>query len=120
MSTSNPSDSPAIADLVFVAFNSRAAALNRDTGEIVWRWRSPRGYGPVALMLDGDRVIASVQGYTYCIDAATGRQLWNNDMTGFGLGIPCLTSYRSSSMASSMLAQHEESQNTAHSGTVIT
>ncbi|MFN3244173.1 MAG: PQQ-binding-like beta-propeller repeat protein [Planctomycetota bacterium] len=114
MSTSTPSGSPAIADLVFVAFNSRAAALDRETGELVWKWRSPRGYGPVALMLDGDRVIASVQGYTYCIDAATGRQLWQNDMKGFGIGIPCLTSFRSSSMATSMLAQHEESQNTSN------
>jgi outer membrane protein assembly factor BamB len=114
MSTSTPSGSPAIADLVFVAFNSRAAALDRETGELVWKWRSPRGYGPVALMLDGDRVIASVQGYTYCIDAATGRQLWQNDMKGFGIGIPCLTSFRSSSMATSMLAQHEESQNASN------
>lgn len=109
--------SPAIADLVFVGFNSRAAALHRETGAIVWRWRAPHGYGAVALMLDGDRVIASVQGYTYCLDAATGTQLWKNDMRGFGLGISCLTSFRSSSMASSMLAQHEGEQQRSDSTT---
>ncbi|MCK5944275.1 MAG: PQQ-binding-like beta-propeller repeat protein [Planctomycetes bacterium] len=100
----------AIADLVFVGFNSRAAALHRETGRIVWKWRCPRGYGPVALMLDGDRLIASVQGYTYCLDAATGERLWQNDMKGFGIGVPCLTSHRSSSMASAMLAQHQQQQ----------
>ena len=108
---------PAVADLVFVAFNSRAAALHRDDGDIVWEWKSPKGRGAVALMLDGDRLIASVQGYTYCINAETGRQMWSNDMKGFGIGIPCLTSFRSSSMATSMLGPHEQHVNsTAASG----
>jgi len=99
-----------VADLVFVGFNRRAAALHRETGEILWQWKCPKGSGAVALMLDGDRVIAAVQGYTYCLEAASGRELWRNDMSGFGLGITCLTSFRSSSMASSMLAQHEQQQ----------
>ena len=99
---------PAVIDLVFVGFNRRVAALHRETGVIVWQWKSPKGSGAVALMLDGDRVIASVHGYTFCLDAVTGRQLWRNDLPGFGVGITCLTSFRSSSMASSMLAQHQQ------------
>ncbi|MEZ6037661.1 MAG: PQQ-binding-like beta-propeller repeat protein [Planctomycetota bacterium] len=99
-----------VADLVFVGFNSRAAALHRESGEIVWKWKSPQGSGAVALMLDGDRVIAAVKGYTYCLDAATGNELWRNTMSGFGTGITCMTSFRSSSMASSMLAQLEEEE----------
>ena len=39
-----------VADLVFVGFNSRAAALHRESGEIVWKWKSPQGSGAVALM----------------------------------------------------------------------
>ncbi|MCA8975380.1 MAG: PQQ-binding-like beta-propeller repeat protein [Planctomycetes bacterium] len=104
---SSDSRSPAVADLVFVAFNSRVAGLRRDDGTIVWQWKAPKGRGAVAVMLDGDRLIASVQGYTYGLDAATGRQLWQNDMQGFGFGIPCLASFRSSSMATAMLAQIE-------------
>jgi len=76
-----------VADLVFVGFNRRAAALHRETGEILWQWKCPKGSGAVALMLDGDRVIAAVQGYTYCLEAASGRELWRNDMSGFGLGM---------------------------------
>ena len=106
MSTNTQSSGPSISDLVFVGLNRRVAALHRETGQLIWSWKSPRGHGPVALMLDGDRLIASVHGYTYCIDAANGAQLWHNTLSGFGLGVPCLTSFRSSSMASSMLAQH--------------
>lgn len=108
--------STAVADLVFVGFNSRAAALHRDTGEIVWSWKSPKGRGAVGLMLDGDRLIAAVSGYTYCLDAASGEQLWGNPMRGFGLGVTCLTSFRSSSMATSMLAQHEQTRQAQSAG----
>jgi len=80
------------ADLVFVGFNRRVAALHRETGELIWSWKSPQGTGFVVLLYDTDRLIASVQGYTYCLDPGTGAQLWSNPLTGFGLGVPCLAS----------------------------
>ena len=95
----------AVADLVFVGFNSRAAALHRETGQIAWQWKSPKGSGFVALLLDGERLIASVHGYTYCLNPLTGEQLWTNPMPGFGLGVTCLTSFRGSSLGASLLAQ---------------
>ncbi len=103
----------AVADLVFVGFNSRAAALHRETGEIVWQWKSPKGSGFVALLLDGERLIASVRGYTYCLNPLTGAQLWTNAMTGFGSGVPCLSSFRGSSLGASLLAQAETDENAA-------
>jgi len=58
--------------LIFVGFNSRVAALDRDSGALIWQWTSPRGSGYVTLLLDGDCLIVSVVGYTYCLDPATG------------------------------------------------
>ena len=115
----NPAESSklAVADLVFVGFNSRAAALHRKTGEIAWQWKSPKGSGFVALLLDGERLIASVHGYTYCLDPLTGEQLWTNPMPGFGLGVPCLTSFRGSSLGASLLAQAEADQNASNAAT---
>jgi outer membrane protein assembly factor BamB len=86
--------SPAVnpADLIFVGFNKRVCALNRDTGELVWSWKSPEGSGYVVLLYDSDRLIASVQGYTYCLDPATGEQMWSNPLKGMGIGVPCLAS----------------------------
>ncbi|MCZ6835041.1 MAG: PQQ-binding-like beta-propeller repeat protein [Planctomycetota bacterium] len=99
-----------IPDLVFVGFNSRIAALDRYTGEIVWEWKAPKGTGFPSLLLDGDRLIASVNGYTYCIDPLFGQQVWNNDMKGFGLGTTCLVSMNGSSggsAAAAVLAQQQ-------------
>jgi outer membrane protein assembly factor BamB len=77
-------------DLVYVGLNSRIAAINRDTGEIVWSWRAskPRSGGYVSLLLlDETRLIASVNGYTYCLDPLTGQQRWYNQLAGFGTGV---------------------------------
>ncbi len=104
-------DELSVLDLVYAGFNSRVIALHRETGEIVWDWKSPQGRGFVATLLDGDRVIASVQGYMYCLDAVTGQQLWNNPLKGKGLGVPCLTSIygnSGSAAAAALIAQQQQ------------
>jgi outer membrane protein assembly factor BamB len=96
--SSQPSgpDARSFADLVFVGFNSRVAALDRYSGEVVWDWKSPEGSGYVSLLLDGDRLIASVQGYTYCLDPLYGQEVWRNPLKGFGIGVASLASVNGS------------------------
>jgi outer membrane protein assembly factor BamB len=116
---SSSKEERAIQDLVFLGFNSRIAALDRYTGEIVWDWKSPKGSGFVSMLLDGDRLIASVNGYTYCIDPLFGQQVWNNDMKGFGLGTTCLVSMNGSSgasAASAVMAQQAAAATAASTG----
>jgi hypothetical protein len=61
---------------IFVGFNSRVAALHRDSGDILWQWKSPKGSCPyVSVLLDGDRLVVSVNGYTNCLDAFTGEEV---------------------------------------------
>ncbi len=99
-----------LGDLLFVAFNSRIAAMDRYTGEIVWEWKSPKGSGFVSLLLDGDRLMASVNGYTNCIDPLYGQTVWNNNMKGFGLGTPSLASIHgstSSDAAAKLIADQQ-------------
>lgn len=93
-----------INDFVYVAFNSRIGALDRYTGEIVWEWKAPKGSGFVSLLLDGDRLIASVNGYTYCLDPMFGQQVWVNNMKGFGVGTPSLVSASGASGSNSAAA----------------
>jgi outer membrane protein assembly factor BamB len=98
MPESAPSGGPeakSLGDLVFVGFNSRVAALDRYSGEIVWDWKSPEGGGYVSLMLDGDRLIVSVNGYTYCLDPLFGQEVWRNPLKGFGIGVASLASTNS-------------------------
>ncbi|HEX3869905.1 MAG TPA: PQQ-binding-like beta-propeller repeat protein [Pirellulales bacterium] len=101
-----------ISRLVFVGFNSRVVALDRETGEVIWTWKTGRGSGFVAVLLDGDRLIASVQGYTYCLDPLTGGQLWYNPLKGMGTGVPCLASVRGTTSPAlyAMLAQQQQEQ----------
>lgn len=89
-----------LADLVFTGFNKRVAALHRQTGSIVWQWTAPSGSSYTSLLLDGDRLIVSVHGYMYALDAQTGHQLWANPMSGFGYGVASLASVRGGSIPS--------------------
>ncbi|MBX3442427.1 MAG: PQQ-binding-like beta-propeller repeat protein [Planctomyces sp.] len=100
------------ADLVFVGFNSRVCALDRDTGELVWSWKAPQGSGFVGLLFDTDRLIVSVQGYTYCLNASSGEQMWKNPLTGMGVGVPCLASISGASPTGMM----QEAQTQKQSG----
>jgi outer membrane protein assembly factor BamB len=79
-------------DLVFVGFNRHVVGLHRDDGALVWNWKCPDVSGFPAVLLDGDRLIVSVHGYTYCLDPITGEQLWFNPLKGLGVGTACITS----------------------------
>ena len=98
--------------LVFASFNSRVVGLDRETGELIWKWKSPKGTGLPVILLDGDRLIVSVQGYMYCLDPVTGGEMWQNPLKGLGVGTPCLASARGNTTPQlyAILAQYEEEQ----------
>jgi outer membrane protein assembly factor BamB len=82
-----------VSRMVFTGFNNRVIALDQESGKIRWDWRSPRGSGYVSLLLtDEKHLIVSVSGYTYCLDPATGSQLWFNELSGYGIGVASLAS----------------------------
>lgn len=99
-------------DLVFVGFNGRAFAVDRYDGTIVWRFKVPKGSGFVAVLLDGDRLVVSSQGYTYGLDPWRGTVLWSQEFSGEGIGVPSLASVRggSSSDASAAAQAFVDSQ----------
>ena len=76
--------------LIYVGFNSRVIALARETGAEVWNWKSPSGSGFPAILVEVPHVYVSVSGYCYALDAATGEQLWDNPLKGYGIGTATL------------------------------
>jgi len=92
-------------DLVFVGFNKRVIALDRYTGEIKWDWKSPKGSGFPAILIDGDRIIVSVLGYTYCLEPTTGSVVWENDLKGFGTGTTNIASVRGNTSQQAAMAK---------------
>jgi outer membrane protein assembly factor BamB len=83
-------------ELVFIGFNRRVAALRSRDGSLVWQWRAPKGATYVSLLLEPNVLIVSVDGYMYGLNPLDGRQLWNNDMEGFGTGVTSLVSVHGS------------------------
>jgi glucose dehydrogenase len=90
-------ESLTIDDVLYVGFNRRAAALDKRTGELIWSWKARDGSGFVSILLEGDQLFVSVQGYTYCLDATTGKELWMNPLKGFGVGAATLATSTGSS-----------------------
>jgi hypothetical protein len=84
---------PSVDQLLFVGLNGWVAALDRDSGEVIW-YCSELNSGDTTLLLDGDRLIASTNGYLYCLDPQTGKIVWKNSMSGYGTGIAHLVSTR--------------------------
>lgn len=109
------------ADLVFVGFNRRVAALQRESGEIVWEWKAPNGTSYVSLLLDGGMLIVSVDGYMHGLEAATGKQLWHNPMKGFGTGVAAMVSEKGmSSNPMTAAAAEQAAQQTMQTSTTPT
>ena len=112
---------PTIMDLVFVGFNSRVVAMHRETGQIIWEWKSPKGRSQlVSVMLDGDILVVSIQGYMYGLDPLTGGTYWHNPLTGMGYGLPSLCSIRAntgSAGAAAIVAQQQAASGTGSHST---
>ena len=87
---------PSVDQLLFVGLNGWVAALDRDSGEVIW-YNSELNSGYTTLLLDGDRLIVSTNGYLYCLDPQNGKVVWKNPMTGYGTGIAHLVSVRGQS-----------------------
>jgi outer membrane protein assembly factor BamB len=87
---------PKLNDLVFSAFANQVFAMDRYSGEMIWEWKCEH-QGYPALLLDGDRLMVSINGYTFCLDPLTGAEVWNNPLKGKGVGVPTLASARGGS-----------------------
>jgi outer membrane protein assembly factor BamB len=101
-------NSPSVADLLFVAFNSRVFAIDRLTGEIVWRWKASSGMGFVSILPDRETLFVSCSGYTWALDPRDGSELWHQKFAGEGSGIPVLATMRGLSDVAGAAAAEEQ------------
>ena len=94
-----------IDQLIFVGLNGWAPALDRDSGQVVWSNDQMKS-GDVSLLLDGDRLIVSTNGYLYCLEPLTGQIRWEQPLKGYRTGIASLTSVRGQSNQATLAQQH--------------
>jgi outer membrane protein assembly factor BamB len=73
-------------NLIFIGIYGYALALDRATGEEVWR-TSLKGSDFVTVALSGRDLLAASRGRLYCLEAASGTVRWQNDLKGLGYGL---------------------------------
>jgi outer membrane protein assembly factor BamB len=78
-----------LANTVFIGMRGHVLALDRNTGNEIWR--TPlKSCGFVNVSLDGLDLFATTHGEIFCLDPSTGRCLWNNPLRGMGYGLICI------------------------------
>ena len=95
--------------LVFLGVKGTAVALDRDSGQEVWR-TGLKGSDFVNLVLDGGDLFATARGEVYCLDPASGRVRWKNPLRGMGWGLVTIGTPGTSSQAAPAQYRLEQEQ----------
>ena len=72
--------------LIFIGVCGTVVALDRSTGEEVWRC-SLKGADFVNVVLEGGDLYTTAKGELFCLDPATGKIRWQNPLKGLGRGL---------------------------------
>ena len=79
----------------FIGVRGHVLAINKETGEVLWKTYLDSGFGDsfVSLATDGAFVFAHSRGKLFCLNAASGQMLWTNELPdlGYGLASICAT-----------------------------
>jgi outer membrane protein assembly factor BamB len=77
--------------LVYLGIRGRVVALNRTTGDEVWR-AELKGSGFVQVARDADYVYATTRGEIFCLAPDSGQLIWNNPLKGLGMDLASIAS----------------------------
>jgi outer membrane protein assembly factor BamB len=97
---------------VFVGIHGNVIALDRATGQELWRTEL-KGSDFVNLLVDGDVILASTYGAIFCLDAVTGTLLWRNDLPGQGWGIASIATSSGSTTSAGPARKRQQDQEAA-------
>jgi len=83
-----------ISNTLFVGVKGHVAAIDKLDGSVLWKTQltgaMSMGHRFVTVLVEGERVYAHCHGELFCLDASTGKQLWNNKLEGLGYDIATL------------------------------
>ena len=91
-------------NLLYVGVKGSVVAFDKVTGQKVWESRLGGG-AFVNVILDGDQLFAHTNGALYALAADTGRQLWQDGLSGLGYGHASLVTANAPSNSFAALAQ---------------
>ena len=64
----------------------------------------------MTVLLDGDQVFAGTHGEIFCLEATTGKILWQDGLKGYGFGLMSIATRKGSSEAAVLAAQYVQAQ----------
>jgi outer membrane protein assembly factor BamB len=76
-------------DLIFIGLKASVTAMQKASGQQVWRTELPGGMGDsfVTVNHDDNFIYAHSRGQIHCLDLATGEIRWSNELSGLGYGV---------------------------------
>jgi outer membrane protein assembly factor BamB len=81
-------------NLVYLGLKAHVAAFDKNDGRKLWqtklKGRSVSGDQFVSLLVEEGHIYAHTLGELFCLDADTGRILWQNELDGLGYDIASL------------------------------
>lgn len=102
-------------DLVYLGVKAHVTAIDRTTGRTSWQTKlkvglTPSGDSFVSLLVDEGLVYAHTRGQMFCLDAANGDVLWQNELDGLGYGIASLAVEGRASAGAPAIAHRKQQQ----------
>ena len=98
-----------VEDLVFIGCGGKVAALDRATGEVIWKCKVFDGFVTVLYDVAVGLLVGS-SGYLWCLDPLTGGQRWHNRLKGFGHGSLSIATKRGATHDDAALADEAAQQ----------
>ena len=106
-------------DVLFVGTHGHVSALDKRTGNELWRTSLPRtGYMIVSIVYEDETLFVGSGGHVFALDPSNGHILWKNKLPGLHHGRVLVTTKRASSVGTMVLLDDED--RTAASGSAAT
>ena len=86
-------------DLLFASTYGHVSAIDKRSGDELWRTSLPgTGYLVASMVYEDETLFVGTGGHVFALDPSTGRILWENRMPGLHHGLVQVVTKRSSSV----------------------
>lgn len=103
--------------LVYVGIKSSVVALDRRTGEEMWRVALPAKYRTSASLVnvvrDADGLLATCAGELFALDPRSGSLRWRQPLKGLGMGLVTVATDLGGSTTFSVIAEGQRQMDAA-------
>jgi len=106
---------------LFVGVKGHVAAFSKHDGSLIWKTQLKGAFLSVGdrfvtVLVEGQRIYAHSHGELFCLEAATGQQLWTNKLEGLGYDIASLAIEGAAASSQAALARYQRSKDSGGDG----